>query len=276
VKIPDMNASSEQTLHSNKFPLNVVTLGTGTTTVVMLHGWGKSIHSLRPMGEALSSTCRVVLIDLPGFGLSPLPDEASNEGGGWDTSQYTARIKAFLDESGITSCVLVGHSFGGRLSVRLAARYPEVVKGLVLIGTPGVPRARPPLEQLKLTSIRTAVAIAKRIDGLFGTRLFAHYFAPRFGSADYKAAGDLRKTFVKTVNEDLREEAKKIKAAALLLWGADDREATVDQAHTYQSIISDSELHVFPNKGHEPFSDVGAHLMVRYIESFLSKKGLLS
>jgi pimeloyl-ACP methyl ester carboxylesterase len=276
VKIPFMNAPAESTTHSQKSPLNALTLGSGKTTVVMLHGWGKSLQALRPMADVLSSSCRAVLIDLPGFGLSPLPDEASNEGGGWDSVQYAARIKAFLDESGISSCVLVGHSFGGRLSVRLAARYPEIIKGLVLIGTPGVPRERTPIERIKLSSIRTAVSVAKRIDGLFGTRLFAHYFAPRFGSADYKAAGDLRKTFVKTVNEDLRDEAKKIKVPALLLWGADDREATVDQAHTYNSIISDSELHVFPNKGHEPFSDVGAHLMVRYIESFLGKKGLLS
>jgi pimeloyl-ACP methyl ester carboxylesterase len=253
-----------------------VTIGQGNTTVVMLHGWGKSLQSLRPMGELMGSTCRVVLIDLPGFGLSPLPDDASNNGGGWNTTQYAERLKAFLGESNITSCILIGHSFGGRLSVRLAARYPDLVKGLVLIGTPGVPRQRTPLKRLKMGSIRTSVSIAKRIDGLLGTRLFAHYFAPRFGSADYKAAGDLRKTFVKTVNEDLTEEAKKVSAPTLLLWGAEDREATLDQAHTYQSILANAELHVFPNKGHEPFSDVGSHLMVRYIESFLSKKGLLS
>jgi len=271
-----MTAPAEQTPNSQKFPLNTITLGAGELTVVMLHGWGKSLQALRPMGEVMSTACRVVLVDLPGFGLSPLPDEATNDGGGWDTTKYSDRIKEFLDESGITSCVLVGHSFGGRLSVRLAARYPELVKGIVLIGTPGVPRTRTPLEQIRLTSIRTAVAIAKRIDGLIGTRLFAHFFAPRFGSADYKAAGDMRKTFVKTVNEDLTEEAKKITSPTLLLWGADDREATLDQAHTYQSLLSDSELHVFPNKGHEPFSDVGSHLMVRYIESFLTKKGLLS
>jgi pimeloyl-ACP methyl ester carboxylesterase len=271
-----MIAPAEKTSSSQKFPLNSVTLGEGKPTVVLLHGWGKSLQSLRPMGEVMSTTCRVVLVDLPGFGLSPLPDDATNEGGGWDTIQYTDKIKAFLDESGITSCVLVGHSFGGRLSVRLAAQYPELVKALVLIGTPGVPRKRTPLEQIRLTSIRTAVAIAKRVDGLIGTRLFAHYFAPRFGSADYKAAGDMRKTFVKTVNEDLTDEAKKVRCSALLLWGADDREATLDQAHTYQSLFSDSQLHVFPNKGHEPFSDVGSHLMVRYIETFLAKKGLLS
>lgn len=159
--------------------------------------------------------------------------------------------------------------------MRLAASYPEMTKGLVLIGTPGVPRVRTPLERLRMKAIKIAVATAKRIDGLFGTRLFAHYFAPRFGSTDYKAAGDLRKTFVKTVNEDLTEVAKTVRTPTLLLWGADDREATLDQAHSYQGLLADSELHVFPNKGHEPFADVGAHLIVQYIESFLIKRGLL-
>lgn len=228
------------------------------------------------MGEILGTTCRVILVDLPGFGLSPLPTEASNEGGGWDTDQYSERVKLFLHESGITTCVLVGHSFGGRLSVRLAAKYPDLVRGVVLIGTPGVPRERTPVESLRIRAIKFAVAASKRIDGIFGTRIFAHYFAPRFGSADYKAAGDLRKTFVKTVNENLSEIARNVRAPTLLLWGAHDREATLDQAHTYQRLLADAELHIFPNKGHEPFADVGAHLVVRYIESFLNKRGLLS
>lgn len=274
-----MNAQATNTAGDTKPlqvpPINSVTLGSSGPTVVMLHGWGKSHYDLRPMAEVLSTTCRVVLLDLPGFGLSPLPSEASNDGGGWNTSQYAERVKTFLDEKGIDACILLGHSFGGRLSVRLAARYPELVNALILIGTPGVPRTRTPLERLRLSSIRVAVALAKKIDGLIGTRIFAHYFAPRFGSADYKAAGDLRKTFVKTVNEDLSELARTISSPALLLWGANDMEATLDQAYTYRGLLRDCELHIFPNKGHEPFSDVGAHLLVRYTETFLIKRGLL-
>ncbi len=242
----------------------------------MLHGWGRSLDALRPLGELLANQYRVVLVDLPGFGLSPIPPEASNDGGGWDTRQYAERVKQLLDQLSIDSCILVGHSFGGRLSVQLAARYPHLVKALILIGSHGLSRQRPPLEEVRIRVIRFLVACAKKIDGLIGTRLFAHYFAPKFGSADYKAAGDLRKTLVKTVNEDLQAQARAITSPALLLWGSKDTATPTDLAYKYHSLIADSELQIFPDKGHEPFSDVGSHLCATYIERFLNKRGLSS
>lgn len=270
-----MVAMNSVAIESSSQPhIHAVTLGSSGPTIVMLHGWGRSLDALRPLGELLANQYRVVLIDLPGFGLSPLPQEASNAGGGWDTRQYAERVKQLLDQMSIASCILVGHSFGGRLSVQLASRYPELVQGLVLVGSHGLTRERPLPEEIRIKTIRTLVSCAKKIDGLFGTRLFAHYFAPKFGSADYNAAGELRKTLVKTVNEDLQEEAKRIKAPTLLIWGAKDTATPLDLAHKYRGLIADSELHVFSNKGHEPFSDVGAHLCASYIERFLNKRGL--
>jgi pimeloyl-ACP methyl ester carboxylesterase len=245
----------------------------------MLHGWGRSLGALRPLGELLASSVKtsskIVLIDLPGFGLSPLPHEASNDGGGWGTFEYAERIKRFLDQSGIKSCILIGHSFGGRISVQLASYYPDLIKGVVLIGSHGLKRKRAPIEHARVRLISLSGKLAKRIDGTVGTRLFAHYFAPRFGSADYKAAGDLRKTLVKTVNEDLSNAASKITAPTLLLWGQDDKQTPLDLAYSFRALIADSELHIFPQKGHEPFNDVGAHLLARYIETFIHQRGLL-
>ena len=184
------------------------------------------------------------------------------------------RLKAWLDQNGVNRCTLVGHSFGGRISVRLASRYPEIVESTVLIGAHGLKRERPLHEELRGRWIRLLVSAAKRIDGLTGSRIFAHYFAATFGSVDYKSAGDLRKTLVKTVNEDLSSEAKSITTPTLLLWGKDDPQAPVDIAHNYHQLIHGSELHIFPHKGHEPFSDVGSHLMAKYIETFLQARGI--
>jgi pimeloyl-ACP methyl ester carboxylesterase len=270
-----MNSPATASPEANN-PLNSITLGSSGPTLVLLHGWGRSLEALRPLGEILANRCRVVLIDLPGFGLSPLPHEASNDGGGWDTAQYAARVKRFLDQNSITSCILIGHSFGGRLSVRLASQHPDLARAVVLIGSHGLKRTRSTRDRVRLWCIKTSGTIAKKIDGLIGTRIFAHYFAPKFGSADYKASGDLRKTLVKTVNEDLSTQAKNIKAPTLLLWGALDQQTPLDLAHSYKSLINDSELHIFPGKGHEPFSDVGSHLTARYIEQFLTKRGILS
>ncbi len=280
--ILDENLAMEfaaQNSNSTDTPINSVTLSPSdvnerTPTLVLLHGWASSLVALRPLGELLATRYRVVLLDLPGFGLSPLPAGASNDGGGWGTFEYSERVKRFFDQNNISSAVLIGHSFGGRLSVRLASRYPELAKGVVLIGSHGLKRKRAPIEDLKLKAIRTLGNIAKKIDAAVGTRIFAHYFAPRFGSADYKAAGELRKTLVKTVNEDQSAEASLIKTPTLLLWGEDDTQTPLDLANSFRAVIKDSELHVFPNKGHEPFNDVGAHLMAKYIEDFLDKRGL--
>lgn len=255
-------------------PIHSETLGTNGPTIVMLHGWGRSLFALRPLGELLAKDFKVVLIDLPGFGRSPLPPGASNDGGGWGTDEYAERVKAFLDQSGITQCILLGHSFGGRISVQLASRYPSLVSGLILVGSHGLKRKRALTDELRVRWIKTLVTIAKSVDGLTGSRLFAHYLAPKFGSRDYKAAGDLRKTLVKTVNEDLSAKAATIKTPTLLLWGADDKETPIDLAKSFNALIAESELHIFPNKGHEPFADVGSHLLAHYISTFLSSRGV--
>jgi pimeloyl-ACP methyl ester carboxylesterase len=248
-------------------------LGAGGPVLVLLHGWGRSLDALRPLGELLAENFRVILIDLPGFGRSALPAGASNEGGGWDTVQYATRVKEVLESLSVSQCILVGHSFGGRVSVRLAAMAPELVQGVVLIGAPGVPYQRPLKQEIRSRGIKAAVNLAKKVDALIGTRFFAHYLAPRFGSRDYQAAGDLRKTFVKTVSEDLTVDARAIKAPALLLWGELDFEAPVGIAQRYKQLISESELIVLPRRGHEPFADVGSHLIASYIGRFVSRIG---
>jgi pimeloyl-ACP methyl ester carboxylesterase len=216
----------------------------------------------------------VVLVDLPGFGRSPLPNGASNEGGGWGTFEYSERVKELLDQSGVRECILVGHSFGGRISVQLASRYPALAKGVVLIGSHGLKRSRSLPQEIRVRLIKIVTSTAKSIDGLTGSRLFAHYLAPRFGSRDYKAAGELRKTLVKTVNEDLSAQAAKITAPTLLLWGAEDQETPIDLARNFQRLIAGSTLHIFPNKGHEPFADVGCHLIAQYMLDFFATRGL--
>ncbi len=268
-----MNSGAVSVLN-DQYPLHTVTLGNGPRHIVMLHGWGRNLESLRPLGELLAKDFTVTLLDLPGFGRSPLPPEASNDGGGWGTHEYMLKVKGWLEQSGIRGSALVGHSFGGRISVRLAAQFPELVEAVVLIGAHGLKRERPLQEEIRVKTIRLLSSTAKKVDSLTGSRIFAHYFAPRFGSTDYKNAGELRRTLVKTVNEDLTPEASQVEARALLLWGENDREAPLDIARNYHRLIRSSELHIFPRKGHEPFADVGSHLIARYIERFLQQRGV--
>lgn len=265
--------SSEATTHSpnSATGIHYELLGTSGPTLVLLHGWMHSLEALRQMGELFAEHYRVILVDLPGFGRSPLPPGASNEGGGWSTADYAEVVQSLLSELGVDQCTLIGHSFGGRISVRLAAARPEMVTALVLIGTPGLPYTRQFKDDVRSRGTKVLVNLAKRIDALTGSRFFPHYLAPRLGSQDYKAAGLLRKTLVKAVNEDLTSQVKAIKAPTLLLWGAEDSQAPLAIGQRYHELLEGSKLIVFPARGHEPFRDVGAHLLVTHIERFLSE-----
>lgn len=239
-----------------------------TPTIVMLHGWGQSLIALRPLGELLSCHARVILIDLPGFGNSKPPFSATNKGTGWGTDDYATAVKEFLDSQHIERFILVGHSLGGRISVRLAHRFPEAVQGLVLIASAGIPRERSFRDKTRQRYFRAIRDIAKFVDRITGRDTLFAKFSSRFGSRDYKSSGELRKTFVKVVNEDLSPLAQTISCPTLLLWGEKDTETPVDVARKYNRLIRDSKLYILPNKGHEPFQDVGSHLLTVYIERF--------
>lgn len=257
----------------NNTTLNTVEFGNKSDpTIVMLHGWGRSSESLRGLGELLATTYHIIIIDLPGFGQSELPFEASNEGGGWSTLDYAFVVERHLERLGIDSCTLLGHSFGGRISIRLAARNSQKYTSVILVGSHGLQRRRSKPQKLKAWFIRLSSKFFKSVDGWLGTRLFERVFVPRFGSLDYQQAGQLRKTLVKTVTEDLTEEARAITQPTLLLWGADDRQTPLDLAHRFNQLITRSTLYIFPNMGHEPFTDVGSHALCRYIERFLADK----
>lgn len=231
--------------------------------LIMLHGWNRTLQDLLPLGELLSPYMEIHLLDLPGFGESSLPD------GDWDTSQYAGQVLEYLKGRSIERFSLLGHSFGGRISIRISSAHPEKVDSLILIGSHGLTRKRSLYGNVRVKSISLLGKTVKKLDRLFNLTLFKDKFAPRFGSPDYRNAGPLRGTLVKTVNEDQAENAKKIKARTLLLWGSEDNEAPVTMAQEFNSLIKDSHLIVLPGKDHSPFHGAGAHLCAHHIISFL-------
>lgn len=187
--------------------------------IVALHGWGRDRHDFR---DALSGY-RHIRADLPGFGLSPPPPEA------WGAADYAACLAAALDECGLPEpAVVVGHSFGGRVAVCLAAARPDLAGSLVLCGVPllrGPGRARPPLGyRLARSAARARLLPARRFEAIRAAR----------GSADYNAAtGVMREILVTVVNESYEAQLRAITAPVALLWGARDRAvppAMVDRA----------------------------------------------
>ena len=206
--------------------------GTASSRVLALHGWGRSRADLLPVVQGLDA----LVPDLPGFGASPPPPEP------WGTEQYADQLAQVL---GGRSWVLVGHSFGGRVAVQLAARHPSLVAGVVLTGVPL-------LRTLATSRPSLAFRVAKRLQaaGLVSDARMEQQ-RQRHGSADYRTAtGVMRGTLVRTVNEDYRDLLPGISAPVRMVWGAKDTAAPLAMAREAQALLASAELVVSETSGH--------------------------
>ena len=177
--------------------------GDGPPQILALHGWGRDHGDFDEVLQGLDA----IAIDLPGFGASPEPDVAVGSSG------YADLIAAVLDEFE-EPAILVGHSFGGRVAVQLAATQPDRVAAVVLVGVPLLrrsrPARRPPLSYRLLRALHQA--------GLVGDdrmeRARRHH-----GSADYRQArGVMREVLVKVVNESYESQLREIRQPVYLVW----------------------------------------------------------
>jgi pimeloyl-ACP methyl ester carboxylesterase len=239
-------------------------LGESTTRhIVFLHGWGQSRESLRGLASLFQHTHTVHLLDLPGFGDAPPPPAD------WDTIHYTDLVQQFVLSRLSDWVILVGHSFGGRVGLRLAARRLWPIKGLVLIGVPGLPQpllSRARARQTATRWLRKALVAARPLAG----QRALDWHTRRFGSLDYLTAGALRPILVRAVNENLTESATSVACPTLLLWGSEDREAPPWLAYRYRRLMDGrASLEILPHKGHQPFAGTGGHLCAFKIRAWL-------
>lgn len=234
--------------------------------LVFLHGWGANRDSLRGIGTLFEHTHRVHLIDLPGFGEAPLPPAD------WGTIHYTDLVQQYILDRLQGPVVLVGHSFGGRISVRLASRHLPAVRAIVLMGVPGLPQPAFTWKGLRRWRIRTLRKLLAALQPIIGRRGL-DWHSRTYGSKDYLAAGDLRPILVRTVNEDLTESARSIVCPTLLIWGTDDTETPPWLAYRYQQLLEGkATLSMLPHKDHYLYTGTGAHLCGQTIRTWLESR----
>ncbi len=243
--------TSSTTIEVEQLPLHYVTTVGAGQPVVLLHGWGGQIASFGPIPDILGSRFRVVAVDLPGFGATPLPSSP------WGTLDYADFMVSFLRQSELAPCTLVGHSFGGKVSLALAARNPELVSKLILVDSAGIRPPRGPGYYARVGLVKGA----RRLLSLPGAGAIREPSLTRLyrmlGSSDYNAAVNpiLRATFVRVVNEDLRHLLPSIKAPTLLIWGDRDRDTPLADGRLMERLIPDAGLVVFEGAGHFAYLD---------------------
>ena len=214
--------------------------------VVVLHGWGGRIESMAPPIACVQPKHRVVAVDLPGFGESPPPLEA------WGTNDYARFVSGLLRDLNVERAHFLGHSYGAKTSLYLAATEPELVDKMILVGSSGL-RTPPSLKARMKRGVSKGARLAGKA-GAPGRRLRDSLY-DRIASSDYKEAGALRPTLVKVVNEDLTPLLSRISASTLLVWGTKDDAVPVAHARTMERLIPDAGLILFEGAGHFAYLD---------------------
>ncbi len=212
--------------------------------VLALHGWARThVDFARALGPAAAGRALpVVAPDLPGFGGTPPPPEP------WGSAEYAEALLPLFDDGGPLArpAVVVGHSFGGRVAVVLAAARPDVVAGLVLTGAPLLPR---PGALSRPRAGYRAVRALRRVHLVGEERL--ERARQRYGSADYRAAqGVMRGVVVRVVGERYEEQLSRLQCPVELVWSDDDTEAPWPVAEALSARIPGAVLTRCPGAGH--------------------------
>jgi len=216
--------------------------------VIFLHGWRSSKESWnRVMGHMLSSENighALYALDLPGFGKSQIPKRD------FTVNDYADFVVEFIKKLELKNVSLVGHSFGGRVAIKLAAAHPELINSVVLVDSAGFVEKQSRKDIMGL--------ISRAVKPLFKPQFMqplrkAIYQA--LGAEDYVATPALQKTFVNVVNEDLTLEMEKIQSPCLIVWGSEDEDTPISYGHKMNTLIQGSRLVIIQDAGHFSFVD---------------------
>ena len=219
-------------------------------TMVILQGWGTEMGLYDSVAAAVSDTYRVVQFDMPGFGASDEPDEP------WNVDAYADFFCRFMEELGIRKVVLFGHSYGGRVIIKLAARddLPFEIEKIVLADSAGVMPEKTASQQfrVRMYKLKRNFLKSKVIYPLFPEVI--DYWMSKQGSDDYRAASPMmKKCLVMAVNEDLQHLMPLVKQETLLVWGDLDMDTPISDAHKMEEKMPNAALVVLEGTDHFSF-----------------------
>ncbi|KWW98966.1 2-hydroxymuconic semialdehyde hydrolase [Carbonactinospora thermoautotrophica] len=252
VRRPELGAS----VVARGIRTNYLEAGSGPP-VVLVHGSGPGVSAYanwRLTMPALAERFRVLAPDMVGFGYTERP-----AGLRYDVETWTDHLVGFLDALGLARVNLVGNSFGGAIALRVAARHPDRVDRLVLMGsvgvsfpiTPGLDAVwgyQPSLENMRrlldifaysrelVTDELAEVRYRASIQPGFHESYSAMFPAPRQRWVDALATPE--------------EEIAALPHETLLIHGRDDQVIPMEVSLRLLRLIGNARLHVFGRCGH--------------------------
>jgi pimeloyl-ACP methyl ester carboxylesterase len=214
------------------------------TPLLLVHGLSGSARWWRPVCAPLAEGRDLHVLDVPRIHPRHAP--------GW--------LLAWLDGVGIGRADLVGHSLGGLICARAAARAPERVRKLVLVAPAGVPSGR----RLLAHAAPLAAALAEA-----PTRV------PRIAIDALRAGPGVVRSALYAATHDLRDELRHVAAPTLIVWGASDHLVPARLADDWLHALSSARLVRVPG-GHVPMWDAPEELaraVVDFVEEGTDELG---
>ena len=213
--------------------------------LIMLHGWKNDVSSFWEITQLLKDQFTIWLIDLPGFGRSENPKRD------FRVIDYAEIIKGFISLLKIKKPILLGHSMGGRITIKLAVKYPDLLSKIILESSAGI---RPKTDTLKLILYILTKLFKYLIPNVFNLREKIRIGFYKKIQSDYLTAGSLKHIFTNVSNEDLTKDLPKIKLETLLIWGEKDptKETSLKNGKKIYQLIENSKMAIFENVGHFP------------------------
>ena len=241
IKINNIDINYEQMGNKNK------------DTIVLLHGWGQNIKMMEPVAVPFKDNFNIFLLDLPGFGESSEPDFD------YQVSDYVQILKEFLKIMKVDNPILIGHSFGGKVSLLYASKYK--VKKLILFASPFKKEIVKISLKVKILKLLKKIPLINKLENLAKKHI---------GSSDYRNSSVLmRKILVNTVNEDITESVKNINCPTIIIWGTNDTQVDISRAYELESLIKDSGLVVYDNCTHYAYLE-RLNQTISIINSFIN------
>ncbi len=244
--------------------------------LILLHGFGSSLHTWDAWAADLEKDFRVIRYDQPGFGLTG-PDPS----GDYSDARSIAVLAALMDRLGVAKATIIGNSMGGRIAWRFAEAHPERTDRLVLISPDGFigpgdsygkPATVDPMMQalpyaLPGFMLRQNIAISYGDPAKLTDAVFARY-------RDMMLAPGVRAAIVARMAQDVKPDPvpllKRITAPTLLLWGQQDGMIPFTNAADFLAALPHATLVPLPGLGHVPFEEAPAR-SVTQLRAFLLK-----
>jgi len=213
-------------------------------TIIILHGWGLSGSKYSGLQKILEQKkYSVYSPDMPGFGKEPLKNFAMT------IDDYVEFVTDFMKKKKIKSANFIGHSFGGRVTAKLAITHPELIEKIVFTGSP--------LIREKLSTKKKIVQGFVNTSKIFINLLpqsvadICRKIVYRFiGEWDYYKAKDKKATFLNVISENASAYISNIKVPVILIWGELDTVVSLATAKKIIKKIKGARLVLIKNAGH--------------------------